>query len=150
MKKIIQSIKQVIYANRRIAECESWVKYLEKEVEYLNGKSARDNIALAELVRENEIISGANTRLIKEIASVRALANSVRDNLHAKAATPKEHEFLNACARIYDDGRVIKGRTFKRMMCAALKERRDAVKGRFGGGDVISELWGCRASQKGN
>ncbi|WP_260863396.1 hypothetical protein [Citrobacter sp. Marseille-Q6884] len=150
MKKIINAVKRVINANRRIAECESWAKYLESEVAYLNRKSVQDNISIAELVRENELISGANTRLIKEIAAVRNIANQVRDRQLSTAATPAEHEFLRVCTAIYDSGKVIKGRRFAAMMGAALKERRSAIKGRFGGGNGIGELWECRSGAKGN
>lgn len=150
MKTLVNAIKWFINANKRIAECESWVKYLEKEVDFLNHKSAQDNIAINELIRENEIISGDNTRLIKEIETVRTIAGKMREKLYESAATPKEHEFLNVCARIHDSGKVIKGRTFSVMMTEALRERRSAVKGRFGGSSGVAKLWGDRACPKGN
>ncbi|EDH6257262.1 hypothetical protein CB337_04120 [Salmonella enterica subsp. enterica serovar Agbeni] len=150
MKYLVNAIKQFVNANKRMAECESWVKYLEKEIDFLNHKSAQDNIAINELIRENEIISGDNTRLIKEIESVRNIAGRMREKLYESAATPKEHEFLNVCARIHDSGKVIKGRTFSVMMAEALRERRSAVNGRFGGGSGVAKMWGDRACPKGN
>ncbi|EBD8879636.1 hypothetical protein C9659_08290 [Salmonella enterica] len=150
MKTLVNAVKRFINANKRIAECESWVKYLEKEVDFLNHKSAQDNMAINELIRENEIISGDNTRLIKEIERVRVIAGKMRERLYESAATPKEHEFLNVCARIHDSGKVIKGRTFSVMMGEALRERRRAVNGRLGGGSGVDKLWRDRACSKGN
>ncbi|MGU6743954.1 hypothetical protein ACV2F4_07915 [Salmonella enterica subsp. houtenae serovar 6,7:z4,z24:-] len=150
MKYLVNAIKRFINANKRMAECESWVKYLEKEVDFLNHKSAQDNIAINELIRENEIISGDNTRLIRDIERVRDIAERMRERMYEYAATPKEHEFLNVCARIHDSGKVVKGRTFSAMMAEALRERRNAVNGRFGGNSGVAKLWGERSYSKSN
>lgn len=150
MKALVNAIRRFINANKRMAECESWVKYLEKEVDFLNHKSVQDNIAINELIREKEKISGDNTRLIKEIESVRNTALRLRERIFETAATPKEHEFLNVCARIHDSGKVIKGKRFSVMMTEALRERRSAVNGRFGGSSGVAKLWGERARSKGN
>ncbi|EDZ3575101.1 hypothetical protein GVT67_11875 [Salmonella enterica] len=150
MKALIKKIIDVVNIRKKMASLKSWSKYLENEVDYLNKKSARDAIAINDLIRENELISGANTQLIKQAAAARNAANRMRDKQMITAATPKEHEFLNVCAAIYDSGKVIKGRTFATMMEAALKERRSASTNRFGGNNEISALWGERVSSKGN
>lgn len=150
MNALIKKIIGVINIKKEMDSLKSWAKYLENEVEFLNKQAARDNISISELIRENELISGANTQLIKQAAAARNAANRMRDKQMITAATPKEHEFLNACAAIYDSGKVIKGRTFVTMMGAALKERRNASTNRFGGNNEISALWGERVSSKGN
>ncbi|HHW9169174.1 TPA: hypothetical protein ACU3FM_001591 [Salmonella enterica] len=150
MKSLIKKIIDVVNIRKEMASLKSWSKYLENEVEFLNKKAIRDNISISELVRENELISGENTNLIKQAEAARNAANRMRDKQLITAATPKEHEFLNVCAAIYDSGKVIKGSTFATMMEAALKERRNASTNRFGGNNEIRALWGERVSSKGN
>lgn len=82
MKNPIHAIKEAINARHELAATRSWAAYLEGEIKALNKKLCRDNISINELVRENEIISGANTRLLKELAAVRHLVGKELELVH--------------------------------------------------------------------
>lgn len=150
MLNIFKEIKKALNRKNKLEMAESWAKYLEKECNYLYKKSLRDERSITDLISENEKVSGENAALKKDLESVRAIATRLRDKVLATAATPAEHEFLNVCAGLYDNGQVIKRRTFKRVLGAALRERRSACKNRRGVTGEIGKLWQCRATEKSN
>lgn len=80
MKNPMTLIKSVFSFRQRLASAESWAKYLGAEVEELNKRICRDNFAINDLIRENEMLCGANTKLIKELASVRNLLAGYGDD----------------------------------------------------------------------
>ncbi|MBF4177258.1 hypothetical protein [Lelliottia nimipressuralis] len=148
MKNLLKSIKGILNLREDLAVTKSWASFLEKEVEYLTKKSVQDNIALAELVRENEIISGENARLVKKEIS-NAIKLTRERELNA-VVTPCERDFLRVCRDIYANGKVVKGRTFTRMMGAAMREHRIANKNHQGVNNGSISLQCDRNSPKGD
>lgn len=73
MKNPIKLIKEVFSARGELAKSRSWTIYLENEVAELEAKSRRDNFSINDLVRENEMLSGANTKLVKELSDAQGL-----------------------------------------------------------------------------
>ncbi|XUA17728.1 hypothetical protein ACQVA2_13700 [Citrobacter sp. OP27] len=129
MKNPIHAIKEAINARHELAITRSWAAYLEGEIKALNKKLCRDNISINELVRENEIISGANTRLLKELAAVRHLVG-------------KELELVHTCMSIHSSGKVIKKRTFNHAVGAVLRARNGVRNA------ACADVWRCQNSGK--
>lgn len=94
----------------------------------LFGFKAKRQLAVAEEVlremREDRISQDLKiTKLNEQIATVREMANQMRDRVRSHGKTEAEQRFINVCLDIHKNGKLISGRRFVAAMFEIERDR---------------------------